>query len=256
MNKIYILTGGTFNHVAPHFSLAAPAYGQVGEDLYKILKNTPNVKIELVKTKMAAPHERVHPEVLKAGLSKLETNDDLKSFLIHLSLQPETKSVILACAVTDFKINLSQKTPERLDSSQSYTVTLEPSEKLLPHLNDKIYTVSFKTLFDADATVAEAKAKKNLKSSDVILVNDIKTRQNGVASLKGLTWCDSRPEALKVIAFHIWRDLGLDNKKCYGCGMNTPVTFKNYCEDRKCDCGSKKTTIMAYSTILSYKYNL
>lgn len=256
MHKIYILTGGTFNHVAPHFSLAAPAYGQVGEDLYKLLKNTPTATVELIKTKMAAPHGPVSPTVIAAGLSKLETNDDLKALLIYLSSLPDTKAVVLACAVTDFKISLNQTKVERLDSSHSYTVTLEPSEKLLPYLNDKIYTVSFKTLFDADELSAEIKAKKNLKYSDVILVNDIKTRKNGVASAKGLTWCSSRMEALRVLVFHIWRELNLDNKKCYGCGMNTAVTFKEYCEDRRCDCGSKRTTIMAYSTILSYKYNL
>lgn len=255
MDKLYIITGGTFNHVAPHFSLAAPAYGEVGDKLFAILKKTPNLEVNLIKTQMAAPNQP-HSVVIKAGLTKLETNDDLKTLLLYLNNQTETKFIILACAVTDFKINLQQEKVQRLDSSLAYTVTLEPSEKLLPLINDKIFVVSFKTLFDADPELAATKAIKNLQDSDVILVNDIKTRKNGVASANGLAWCPSREEALKVLSYHIWRELKLDNKKCYGCGMNTAVTFKEFCEDRRCECGSKKTTIMAYTTILSYKYKL
>lgn len=158
--------------------------------------------------------------------------------------------------MTDFTINLNQEKTERLDSSQSLQVTLVPSEKLLPLIRDDIYTISFKTLYDADPELAGVKAVKNLKSSDVILVNDIKTRQNGVASEKGLVWMNSREEALRALCFHLWRELGVDNRKCYGCGMQRPVEFKAFINERTCECGSKRCTIMSYSTILSYKYKL
>lgn len=92
MNKIYILTGGTFNHVSPHFSLAAPAYGKVGEELYKLLRHTPNAKVELIKTKMA-DSSSVHPVVAAAGLKKLETMMILKVYCNIYQAKPTLKQL-------------------------------------------------------------------------------------------------------------------------------------------------------------------
>ena len=36
--RFYVITGGTMVHVAPHFSLCAPAYGRVGQQIAEELE--------------------------------------------------------------------------------------------------------------------------------------------------------------------------------------------------------------------------
>lgn len=117
--RFYVITGGTMVHVAPHFSLCAPAYGSVGRQIYDELSNalvvhqnqaeTPleeRAVVVLVRTKMALGNQE--PSVQErdlfraAGLKFLETNEDLETLLDHLVLQPETKCIILAAAVCDW----------------------------------------------------------------------------------------------------------------------------------------------------------
>lgn len=125
-SRFYVITGGTMVHVAPHFSLCAPAYGRVGLLLFDELERafaaqweTPPVtwkyadaapagnapQVVYVRTSMAGGNDPDTVEnVLKpAGLNFLETNEDLDKLIDHLILQPETKGIILAAAVCDWE---------------------------------------------------------------------------------------------------------------------------------------------------------
>lgn len=127
-SRYYIITGGTMVYVAPHFSLCAPAFGKVGEKLFVELQKafaaqweTPPVtwrykdaaaageapEVILLRTRMAFGAGQATPQERKlyaaAGIKMLETNEDLEKMIDHLILQPETKGIILAAAICDWK---------------------------------------------------------------------------------------------------------------------------------------------------------
>lgn len=133
--KIFILCGGTTNHVSPHFSFSAPAYGSVGLKIYNELIGLnkdrqifhksfvamesdrdlspyfSEYEIELIPTQMALsvlPDEcllNYYYYLKKAGLEKLETNKDLSKFVDYLISNPDTRCIIMAAAVCDFEPN-------------------------------------------------------------------------------------------------------------------------------------------------------
>lgn len=250
MKQVYIITGGTFNHVTPHFSVAAPAFGKVGEAIYNKLKNTPTAEIILIKTRMADPDFH-HSSLTEAGLKSITTNEDLKTYINYLNSNSLVDTVVLSSAVADFTINLDPEV--RLDSGKSHIVTLEPAEKLLPLINPNIFRVSFKTVYNSDHETFEKKGQKNLGNSDLILINDIKTLKNAIANKDNIYVCKNRDEAINILCMSIWKRLGLDNRRCR-CGLNTPVTFQQFLSERCCS--RKGNTIMSYETILKYKYGL
>lgn len=195
-NKIYILTGGTINKVSPHFAVSAPAYGLIGEELYELFSNF-SKDVILIKTKMA-DSKFFHPTFIDAGIKSIETNDDLKKFILFLNTQQDVSSIVLSVAVADFKIELpSELINKRLSSSSELIVKLVPSEKILPLIMDGIFTVSFKTLFNEEDT---NKAFKNNKESDIVFVNDIGKRKNGLIVNSTLTWFDSRELCSKELS--------------------------------------------------------
>jgi hypothetical protein len=128
--RFYIITGGTMVHVAPHFSLCAPAYGQVGQDLRRGLefafdKNNRTgdlIMTILVRTRMALGGEEPSSDERvvfnMAGIQSLETNDDLEKLLDYLVMQPETKGIILAAAVCDWQ---PYSTTRGVDENQPFT---------------------------------------------------------------------------------------------------------------------------------------
>ena len=113
--RFYVITGGTMAHVAPHFSICAPAYGTVGEQLLLGLQREfgarehapdPN-DVVMVRTRMALggqePAEDEHEVVDAAGLRHVETNEDLGQLLGHLVKRPDTAGIVLATAVCDWQ---------------------------------------------------------------------------------------------------------------------------------------------------------
>lgn len=126
-SRFYVITGGTMVHVAPHFSLCAPAYGQVGAKITEELvdafyeqrrqtRNPPHVKVMLIRTKMAqgvrlwGPGDTSYDPTgdedaifEAAGINFLETNEDLERLIDYLVLQPDTKGIVLATAVCDWE---------------------------------------------------------------------------------------------------------------------------------------------------------
>lgn len=148
--RCYVITGGTYVHVAPHFSLCAPAFGQVGEDVARELKRlfkTPRqraldesnasldsgsrldesaeqVAVRVLRTTMAGGKSEQTTEIKElyraAGIKFLETNDDLKKLLAHLVTLPETKIIVLAAAVCDWEPFVLSDSPKEFDEAAKF----------------------------------------------------------------------------------------------------------------------------------------
>ena len=127
--KIYVISGGTMVHIRPHFAISAPAYGNVGREvsdrLHKLIWQAGNVEGNIyegepevnktgldvvpVFTRMAS-HQVSQAGTLKgkvviqkAGLKRLETNDDMAQLVTYLVAQPDTRAIILAAAICDWE---------------------------------------------------------------------------------------------------------------------------------------------------------
>lgn len=92
---IYVIAGGTINKVSPHFALSAPAYGTVGrkivEGFLDVIDDHSYIVYYLPTTMaLATLHdfEKYDYDMIlsKAGIDKLETNDDM-SKLVDWSAQ-------------------------------------------------------------------------------------------------------------------------------------------------------------------------
>lgn len=231
-SRYYVITGGTMVHVAPHFSICAPAYGRVGEDIHHELTNAfireqnkvklaleKRVKVILVRTKMAlgtqelSVHERELFEA--ADIKFLETNEDLEKLIDHLVLQPETKGIVLAAAVCDWKptyleidaperwrrdgaiqaggevpsgydVHKFGKREPRLQTSDgAMEMRLEPSDKLIGKIRKvrkDIFLVGFKATTGMEEQEQYITGLGLLKgaSCNLVLANDVHEHRNMV----------------------------------------------------------------------------
>lgn len=183
MKNIYILGGGTFNHVRNHLSLATPAFGETAKNL-KVLfdkelkdKNLENdYKVHLVLTKMADSN------------SKLITNDDVENYLDTLIDDNETKAIIFNVALADFNGSIgdtvSGKYAERLKTSNGeVNMQLMPSNKLIGKIRKirkDIFVVGFKTTTNHTSNEQYIRGLDLLKTNSInlVLANDTVKRNN------------------------------------------------------------------------------
>lgn len=236
MKKIFVICGGTVNHVSPHFAFCAPAYGAVGLKIYNALseqiKNASNgpkeYSVELIPTQMALnilPGETLmnyQYYIQKAGLKKLETNEDLNIFIDYLISNKETRSIIMAAAVCDFEpkrifvagedgehedtISKFGKDVKRLDSSKHYYITSVPSKKVLPKIRQQrkdIFVVSFKTTAGVGRDETYRKGLLSLKknSSNLVFANDIQDEINMIITPEEFPYeAEDRNSAIKMLA--------------------------------------------------------
>lgn len=210
MKHIYIITGGTLVHVTPHFALCAPAYGQVGTDIFdrisaalhdKDLQETHQPF--LIKTRMAGQNSEetdAHLSSLGFDLHEaIETNDDLEGFVRVLVGREETAVIIMAAAICDFvpeeltgfegdtAVTISEfgKDKKRLHQAHSLNLKLRPSNKIIDLIKTSrpdIMLVTFKTTAGATEAELVAKASLNLQrsNSDFVFGNDIHSKINVV----------------------------------------------------------------------------
>lgn len=246
--RIFIICGGTINKVSPHFAFSAPAYGSVGLKLYNEIKDqiekrnvwqhefikNPEQRdgftytVELIPTKMAL---NVLPVEMcmgyscfmkQAGLTDIETNEDLSKFIDYLISNPETRCIIMAAAVCDFEpMNISEivddgflgepvfkfgKDQKRLGSGNCYSMEIKPSEKILTKIRQQrkdIFVVSFKTTSGEGRDMTYKKGLLSLKknSSNLVFANDIKDKINMVVTPEEFPYESStREEAVKQLA--------------------------------------------------------
>lgn len=190
--KVVIIGGGTFNHVSCHLALAAPAFGTTARQLAKIYQGH-GVDVELVLTKMAD------------HTSKIVTNEDLARKLVEISEDPDVEVVVMNAAVCDFSMD-SPIQEERLSSSRNYPALLKGiTGKLVKEfkaLRPDVVVVGFKTTSGAKWTTQLSKASLSLESNgiDIILANDVGTKNNMVLTREGSFEQMSRQHCLEYIA--------------------------------------------------------
>jgi hypothetical protein len=184
MKKIYVLGGGTFNHVRSHLSLATPAFGAAAHTMKVNLDQVIQSKgwqnefeVILKLTKMADPQG-----------SELVTNDDVATYLDQLIADPDTKGIVFNVALTDYRGSIgdvvSGKYATRMETSKGESMMqLTPSDKLIGRIRKvrkDIFAVGFKTTSDATSDVQYVKGLKLLKTNslNLVLSNDLVTRNN------------------------------------------------------------------------------
>lgn len=187
MKKIYILGGGTFNHVRNHLALAAPAFGETARKLKTIfnkelkLNNLYNeYQVELVLTKMA-DHK-----------SKIITNSDLDSFVTKIIEDKDTRAIIFNVALADFEGQIGEeesgKYAEKLKTNQGNIVMeLTPSDKIIGKIRKErkdIFVVGFKTTTNNTESEQYIKSLELLKKNSInlVLANDTVNRRNVIVA--------------------------------------------------------------------------
>ena len=105
MKKIYILGGGTFNHVRNHLALAAPAFGETARQLKPLFEQelsekglSKDYQVEMILTKMAD------------HTSNIVTNKDVEIYIEKLIASKDTKAIIFNVALTDFEGMIDNQT--------------------------------------------------------------------------------------------------------------------------------------------------
>ena len=210
--KIYVFAGGTFNQVAPHLALSAPAFGTIGIDLYELLieriqeePDYQHLEVVLLPTSMALgnAYERLGQDVVaqakrtykSAGIRKqLKSNQDLLKVVDYLVSQQSTRCIMMTSAVCDFEARRIGSTqippgfsyPERLDSRHDWNVELSASEKIINRIRSTrkdIFLVSFKATYNQpEELYSKALAQLKRSSSNLVFANDILTRKNMVVT--------------------------------------------------------------------------
>lgn len=234
--KIYIITGGTMVHVSPHFSLCAPAYGKVGDDISESLSGEildkgliEKYEVHVLPTKMAEGsvgeydcYRNYQDIYSSAGLSKLETNDDLSKLVDYLLSLEDTRCIVMAAAVCDFEPSVIAtivdsgmvdnpvfkfgKDQKRLSSSECYSLDIKPSEKIVSKIRKSrkdVFLVSFKTTAGVGRDETYRRGLENLKknSSNLVFANDIKDGINMVITPEEFPYEEpTREKAIETLA--------------------------------------------------------
>lgn len=214
MKKAYVIAGGTFVRVAPHFALSAPAFGKVGRDLAALLPSSykeagQDVETRLLLTRMALGGAERPAEdqalLLGAGIEDIETNEDLEALVDHLVARPDTGAIVMAAAACDFRPSATSEA--RFSSATPPTLALVAEEKIIRkirRLRKDVFLVGFKTTSGATADEQYLSGLNLVKtaSCNLVLANDLKTRLNMVITPEQARYHETtdRAEALRGLA--------------------------------------------------------
>lgn len=165
--KTLILGGGTYQPVANHLALCAPAFGTTAKRLSEKILGS-----ELVLTKMADP------------TSSLMTNEDVDNFLTEKLKDEEITTIILSVAFCDFKMKYGDFHGTRFKTENgNITLELTPTEKVIKKIRlqrPDIFLVGFKTTTNETIEGQFLSALKMMKSTkcNLVLANDTVNRRN------------------------------------------------------------------------------
>ena len=165
--KTLILGGGTYQPIANHLALCAPAFGTTAKKLSEKIQGS-----ELVLTRMADP------------TSKLITNEDVDSFLTEKLKDTELSAIILSVAFCDFKVDGGDFHGTRYKTDNgNITLELTPTEKIIKKIRIQrpdIFLVGFKTTTNETVDNQFLLGLKMMKSTkcNLVLANDTVTRKN------------------------------------------------------------------------------
>lgn len=201
MSRIHIFSGGTVQHVSPHFAVCAPAYGTIGTTLWR----------ELSKNGITP---EVHLSRMAGGDPGFETNEDLEQEIKDCLLDMNTKVIVMAAAVCDFAPMMLKTTDgtrssfgkamKRLSSDGDITMTLSPTKKIIDIIKEyrpDIYLVTFKTTSKNTYSYLEEKCRDNIAHSgaDVCFGNDIGEKINILYFANGDIFRGERDECVKKL---------------------------------------------------------
>lgn len=214
MKKAYVIAGGTFVRVAPHFALSAPAFGKVGRDLAALLPSAykeagQELETRLVLTRMAlGGAERPEADgalLLGAGIEDVETNEDLEKLVDHLVARPDTGAIVMAAAACDFRP--AEVSEARFSSAAPPALSLVAEEKIIRkirRLRKDVFLVGFKTTSGKTADDQYMAGLNLLKSAscNLVLANDLATRLNMVITPEQARYHETtdRAEALRGLS--------------------------------------------------------
>lgn len=197
--NINIYGGGTFSYIRTHLALSMPAFGSTAKRLKELCEERfDNMDINLFLTKMADSN------------SDLVTNEDIKSHVLGLKEDFDTKIIFFNVALCDFKGEIngieSAKYAERLSSSNNYTIELTPEEKILKEIRNgrkDIFLIAFKTTAGASEQEQYLAGLNLMKknSCNLVLANDVVTRKNMIITPEEAKYhvTEDREEALKQL---------------------------------------------------------
>lgn len=198
--RIVILGGGTITPVRNHLALCAPAYGATAKALAGLFQAelereglASAYQVELALTKMAD------------STSRLETNDDVASYVEHLVADPLVKAIVFNVALADYNGQVgdvpSGKHAERLKTSHgSQVLSLTPADKLIGRIRQErkdLFVVGFKTTTAHDSNDQYARALELLKKNSVnlVLANDTVRRNNMIVAPEETRYCETTDRA-------------------------------------------------------------
>jgi hypothetical protein len=192
-DKVIIVGGGTFNHVAAHLALAAPAFGNTARQVFQLFKDHQHgMAPELLLTKMAD------------HTSKIVTNEDLTIKLFDIASDTNIKALVMNAAMCDFEMS-NPSTEQRLSSSKDYKVELRGVRgKLitdLRKLRPDLIIAGFKTTAQAGTAEMMGKGFMQIANSgvDFCLANDIHTRTNMLLAADGCITRGTRDHVLRCL---------------------------------------------------------
>lgn len=183
---IHIIGGGTVFHVRPHLAISAQAKGTTATKLSTLCRNKwpwPEYFVHEHLTTMADPK------------SKLETNKDISDLVDKLIADPSVKIIFMTAALCDWEATpcypseaVSGKDKSRFRTQDGDVfLKLTPAEKIInkirKHRKD-IFLVACKTTaggsvpYSPDGMFHEGLRLLKRNSCNLVLVNDVQTRQN------------------------------------------------------------------------------
>jgi hypothetical protein len=187
MKNVYILGGGTVNHVRNHLALCAPAFGGTARKLNELMLDSlqflengeaADYKVLMNLTKMANHH------------SDMITNDDVSKFVDYIIADKKAKIVFFNVALCDYTGKMensaieSGKHAKRLRTAEGpQFMKITPAEKLISRIRKErkdIFLVAFKTTTGADEGEQYLAGLNLLKANSVnlVLANDTLNRRN------------------------------------------------------------------------------
>ena len=221
--RILVLGGGTFEPIANHLSLSAPAFGTIAKELAIRLGG------ELVLTKMANPE------------STLLTSQDVWEYLEEQLKDESLGTIVLSVAFCDFElyneIGSSDKAENRLHAERYHTsegikeIKIIPTEKIvdkLRRLRPDIFLVGFKTTTKKTEDEQFISGLKMMKRSkcNLVLANDVITRNNIIITPEESFYkTSSREDAIEQLCEMIrTRQVGTYTRSRLFEGSNIPIT--------------------------------
>lgn len=201
-----VMGGGTFYDVRAHFSLATRAFGETARKISAILTEGYGDRFTtLLQLTRMADHT-----------SALISNQDVTEHVDSLLGNPNLQAMVFNVALCDFEGQVgdipSGKTAPRLESRDApFAMTLTTAAKVINVIKSRrpdVFVVGFKTTTNADVATQQAKALRQIEESgsDLVIANDIATRENLLVSRLGTvraTRDEILAQACRDIASHI-----------------------------------------------------